>query len=41
MNVRKSLANSVGDVARIVGQEATENVLMEVYEQFLRDEPEV
>ena len=39
--VRKSLANSIAEVATIVGQENTERDLVPVYEAFLRDESEV
>jgi hypothetical protein len=41
LNVRKSLANSIADVAQIIGQEYTERDLIAIYEQFLGDEPEV
>ena len=39
--VRKSLANSIAEVAAIIGQENTERDLVPVYESFLRDESEI
>ena len=39
--VRKSLANSLADVAEILGAEVTERDLLTIFEKFFKDESKI